>query len=90
MQYIKFVDESGKEMTISLIGYFKVTDLGKEFIMYSMIDDDSNNDMGHVILGEVVREESVVQILGIESDEKDMVLAYYNEISNQIGGSENE
>ena len=90
MQDIKFVDESGKEMTISLIGYFKVSELGKEFIMYSMIDDDSNNDMGHVILGEVVREEGVVQILGIESDEKDMVLAYYNEISNQIGGSENE
>ena len=90
MKDIRFVDESGKEMTISLIGYFKVSELGKEFIMYSMIDDDSNNDMGHVILGEVVREEGVVQILGIESDEKDMVLAYYNEISNQIGGSENE
>ena len=90
MKDIRFVDESGKEMTISLIGYFKISELGKEFIMYSMVDDDSNNDIGHVILGEVVREEGVVQILGIESEEKDMVLAYYNEISNQIGGSENE
>ena len=90
MQDIKFVDESGKEVTISLIGYFKISELGKEFIMYSMIDDDSNNDMGHVILGEVVREEGVVQILGIESDEKDMVLAYYNEISTQLGEDDDE
>ena len=90
MKDIRFVDESGKEMTISLIGYFKISELGKEFIMYSMVDDDSNNDIGHVILGEVVKEDGVVQILGIESEEKDMVLAYYNEISNQIGGSENE
>ena len=58
--------------------------------MYSLIDDDSSNDMGYVLLGEVVRYDGIVQILGIESEERDMVLAYYNEISNQIGGSENE
>lgn len=90
MQDIKFIDENGKEITISVIGFFKVDELEKEFIMYSLIDDDSSNDMGYVLLGEVVRYDGVVQILGIESEERDMVLAYYNEISNQIGGSENE
>ena len=90
MQDIKFIDENGKEITISVIGFFRVNELEKEFIMYSMVDDNVDNDMGHVILGEVVKYDGIVQILGIESDEKDMVLAYYNEISNQIGGSENE
>lgn len=90
MQDIKFVDENGKEITISVIGFFRVNELEKEFIMYSMVDDNVDNDMGYVLLGEVVRYDGIVQILGIESEERDMVLAYYNEISNQIGGSENE
>lgn len=90
MQDIKFIDENGKEITISVIGFFRVDELEKEFIMYSLTDDDSSNDMGYVLLGEVVRYDGIVQILGIESEERDMVLAYYNEISNQIGGSENE
>lgn len=90
MQDIKFIDENGKEITISVIGFFRVNELEKEFIMYSMVDDNVDNDMGHVILGEVVKYDGIVQILGIESEERDMVLAYYNEISNQIGGSENE
>ena len=90
MQYIKFIDENGKKITISVIGFFRVNELEKEFIMYSMVDDNVDNGMGHVILGEVVKYDGIVQILGIESEERDMVLAYYNEISNQIGGSENE
>lgn len=90
MQDIKFIDENGKEITVSVIGFFRVDELEKEFIMYSLTDDDSSNDMGYVLLGEVVRYDGIVQILGIESEERDMVLAYYNEISNQIGGSENE
>lgn len=90
MQDIKFIDENGKEITISVIGFFRVDELEKEFIMYSLTDDDSSNDMGYVLLGEVVRYDGIVQILGIESEERDMVLAYYNEISKQIGGNENE
>ena len=90
MKDIKYIDDSGKEITVSVIGYFRIKELEKEFIMYSLVDNDINDDSGHVILGEVVKENGVVQILGIESEERDMVLAYYNEISNQIGGSENE
>ena len=35
MKDIKYKDENGKEMTISLMGFFKVPELEKEFIMYS-------------------------------------------------------
>lgn len=57
--------------------------------MYSLVDDETN-DEGHVILGEVVRENGDVQILGIESSEKDLVVAYYNEIETQLGGNIDE
>lgn len=90
MKEINFKDENGHNMNISVIGYFKVDELEKEFIMYGLVDDDTSNEEGHVILGEVVRDGNDVQILGIESDEKDLVLAYYNEIDVQIGGNDNE
>ena len=80
MKEITFKDSNGTTMNISVIGFFRIPELQKEFI----------NDEGHVILGEVIRENDEMKILGIESGEKDLVLAYYNEVSNQIGGSENE
>ena len=48
-------------------------------------ENNINNENGHVLLGEIIREEDNIQILGIESTEKDLVIAYYNEVINQIG-----
>lgn len=90
MEDIKFVNENGQKITISLLGFFRVSGIDKEFIMYGIVDDNMSNDEGEVLLGEVVRDGDVVQILGIDSSEVDMVVAYYNEISKQIGGSSDE
>ena len=90
MKDLKFKDSNGNDINISLLGFFRIPDLKKEYIMYGLNDENSNNEYGHVLLGEVVRNDDNIQILGILDDEKDMVVAYYNEISNQIGGNENE
>ena len=50
------------------------------------MDDDSNNSNGAMLLGEVVRNGDNIEILGILKEEKDLVVAYYNEISTQLGG----
>lgn len=85
MKDITYKNEEGNIITISVIGFFKVPELEKEFIMYSFTDDNINNENGLVLLGEIIKEEDTIQILGIESTEKDLVLAYYNEVINQIG-----
>ena len=78
-------------MNVSVIGFFRIPELEKEFVMYGLVDDDSSNDSGHVLLGEVIKNSDYdFKIVGIESSEKDMVLAYYNELSQQIGGSDYE
>lgn len=56
--------------------------------MYGIVDDDPNSKNGGVLLGEVVGEGEDMQVLGILPEEKDMVLAYYNEISTQLGEDE--
>ena len=58
--------------------------------MYSIVDDNVEEDDCVILLGEVVREDDDVQILGIDENEKDLVVAYYNEIASQIGGSNDE
>lgn len=85
MKDITYKNEEGNIITISVIGFFKVPELEKEFIMYSCTDDDSSKQNGLVLLGEIIKEEDNIQILGIDSNEKDLVLAYYNEVINQIG-----
>lgn len=90
MEEITIKDKDGNNLNISVIGFFKIPELEKEFVMYGLVDDDETNEDGHVLLGEVIREEDNIRIDGIESEEKDLVVAYYNEVINQIGGNENE
>lgn len=85
MGSIKFRDSDGNNLDISVIGYFKIAELEKEYIMYAAVDDNLDNEDGHVLLGEVVKEGTDVQILGILPEEEEIVVAYYNEISKQIG-----
>ena len=91
MEDFMIKDSDGDMMNISLIGSFRISELEKEYIMYSLVDDDENNENGHILLGEIVRgDDGNVQVLGILPEEKDLVVAYYNEISTQLGGEEDE
>ena len=90
MKEFNYVDSKGNVMNVSVMGFFRIPDLEKEFIMYAFVDDDDNNSDGRVLLGEVIRENGDMQILGIESSEKDLVVAYYNEVITQLGGNEDE
>lgn len=90
MAEITIKDKKGNNLNISVIGFFRIPELEKEFVMYGLIDDNKNNETGHVLLGEVIREEDNIIIDGIDSEEKDLVVAYYNEVINQIGDEENE
>ena len=85
MKDIKYINEKGEFITVSLIGFFSIDDLQKEYIIYSITDNNPNNEYGKVLLGEVIRNNNEIKILGIKKEEKDLVVAYYNEISNQIG-----
>lgn len=91
MKDIKYTDADGNIMNVSVIGFFRIPYLEKEFVMYGLVDDDNSNDNGYVLLGEVIKNsENQFQIVGIDPSEKEMVLAYYNEISEQVGESDYE
>ena len=76
---------NGEDITVSVMGSFKVESLGKEYIMYSLVDDNPNNMDGIVMIGEVLRDGESVEVVGIKDEEKDIVLSFYKEISDQLG-----
>lgn len=78
-------NQFNNNITISLIGTFQIPSLEKEFIIYSLVDDNEQNKEGEIMLGEIIRDNNDIQVLGIESEEKDLVVAFYNEISKQLG-----
>ena len=89
MEMIKVKNDQGKEITIKSLGTFRIEELGKEYVMYSLNDDKPETHLGAILLGELVTDENGnYQVLGILDSEKEMVLAFYNEISNQVGGKD--
>ena len=58
--------------------------------MNGLVNEDETKETGAVLLGEVVGEGEDMQILGILPEEKDVVVAYYNEISTQLGEDDDE
>ena len=86
MEQITVKNEQGQNINISVIGSFRIPDFDKEFMMYSMVDENEDNNLGAVLLGEVIRGADGIEVVGIRDDEKEIVVAYYNEISEQMGG----
>ena len=84
---MNYTDQNGNVMNIEAIKIFKIDELGKEYIIYSIMDNDDSNPEGELLFGEIIRNDDSIQVLGILPDEEDIVIAYYNEIKNQLGGS---
>ena len=84
---MNYTDQNGNVMNIEAIKIFKIDELGKEYIIYSIMDNDDSNPDGELLFGEIIRNDDSIQILGILPDEENIVIAYYNEIKNQLGGS---
>ena len=83
----KVKNEKGEIVSVKVLGFFKIGSLDKEYVMYSIMDDNPDSKMGAVLLGEVIRGEgNTIQILDLLEEEIDMVVEAYNEIATQIGG----
>lgn len=86
MKELRFKDINNNILNVSVIGFFQIEALEKEYVMYALKNETNNDGNGHVLLGEVVRDGDDIQVLGILPEEEKIVVAYYNEISKQLGG----
>lgn len=74
-------NENNEELTIELLFNFKIEDIGKEYIVYTVNDDGVSNNVG-VIISEIIYNEGIPQIVPIDESEKEMVLLFYANVRN--------
>ena len=89
MNCYKVIDGNGLQINIKASEVFKVPELNKEYIAYSVMDTNENNPNGGVLLGEFIRTGDKVEVLGILTEEKEIVVQYYNQRLEQLGGDIN-
>ena len=75
---------NGKEVSVEVIGGFRVEDLDKEYVLCSY-DDDKDSDKVLMVILEVEEDEFGNRILvSIPDEEKEIVLNCYNAIKQNI------
>lgn len=85
-EHVTIQNEQGENINITVIGTFEIPDLKKEYMMYSMEDENEENGLGAILIGELLKDEDKIKVAGVPEEEKEMVVAYYNEVSEQMGG----
>ena len=81
------IDENGNEVKINIIMQFRIEELNKEYVVFT-IDDDGVSENVYINIAELDKiEKDEYQIKMIKESEKNMVLAFYDSIRDSIHGN---
>jgi uncharacterized protein YrzB (UPF0473 family) len=78
-----YINENGEEIRVEVILSFSIEEFNKNYIAYTINDDDSL-ETAVVLINEVDIETN--KLLPIKFEEKEMVLTTYNDIKKTIFG----
>ena len=74
---ITTINEKNEIITIEILIGFKIEEIGKEYVAYT-INDDNLSDTVTVLISEIDYDNDIPKIVPIKEDEKEMVLLFYN------------
>ena len=74
-EHVTIQNEQGENINITVIGTFEIPDLKKEYMMYSMEDENEENGLGAILIGELLKDEDKIKVAGVPEEEKEMVVA---------------
>lgn len=81
------IDENGNEIKIDIIMQFRIEELGKEYIVFTVNDDGTSKD-AFINITELIKDEKGdYQIKLIPENETNMVLTFYDGIRDAICGN---
>ncbi len=82
------VDENGQEIKIDIIMQFRIEELNKEYVLYTINDDGVSED-AFINISEIEKDATgSYQLKLIPENEKNMVLTFYDSIRDSINGKE--
>jgi len=80
---IKTINENNEEITLEIILNFRIDEFNKEYVAYTINDNDVDEDVV-VFISELYYENNIPKIKSIKEEEKEMVLLFYNNIKETI------
>jgi len=79
--YVTVKKENGETIKIEIILAFRVEETKKEYIAYTM-NDDEKSEIGMVLISEI--DPQTNKIIKIPESDKEIVLKYYEEAKNAV------
>lgn len=76
-------NENGEEVVIELLTTFKIEEKNKNYVVYT-INDDESSDKVTILISEFIEDESGIKIVAIPDEEKELVINCYNDIKNSL------
>ncbi len=87
---LKILDESGKEVLIDIIMNFKIEELGKEYIVFT-VNDDGVSEKVNVSIAELKHNAEGIPSLGlIPKAEMNVVLSFYDSLRDYFKNNEGQ
>lgn len=80
MNSIKYYDSNNNIIDINVVGFFYVDVLNKKFVIYSVCDDNIDNDECYILIGEVVKFIDGIKIIGVLEEDFDIVMNTFYEL----------
>lgn len=77
------INEVGQSVKIEIIGRFRIAEVDREYIIYTLNDDNISDEV-IVLIAQVKIENSKMKLLSIPDKERNMVVAFFNSIKNNI------
>ena len=80
---ITTINEKNEIITIEILIGFKIEEIGKEYVAYTINDDNLSNTVT-VLISEIDYDNDIPKIVPIKEDEKEMFLLFYNNLKKSI------
>ena len=87
IQQLGVIDEQGNEYSVKVIFSFRIEELGKEYMVYT-VNDDGTTETEPVYIVEVCEENGQAKVKYIPENEKNLVLTFYDHIRDSIAKAE--
>ena len=82
---IEIINEDGQSVNINIIMQFKIEELGKQYLVYT-INDDGVSDKVPVLIAETSDENGKYMLKKIPESEVKTVLLFYDNVRDTLSG----
>lgn len=75
--------EDGSLATVEIIGQFRIDEVNRDYVMYTLNDDGKSEDV-IVLIAQIEMIDGKMKFVSIPDKERNMVVSFFNYVKNSI------